>query len=78
MAGNVFTMTKQAHRDGIEARADRNVLMPAWPARLMQAASGYFGRRWNRLDLEETPNSVKRDLGFLDGHAPYREEDRMR
>ncbi|MFS8048494.1 hypothetical protein [Rhizobium sp. BR 314] len=78
MASNVFTITKQAHRDDIEARADRNILMPAWPARLMQAASGYFSRRWNRLDLEETPNSVKRDLGFLDGHAPYREEDRMR
>ncbi|MFJ6328365.1 MULTISPECIES: hypothetical protein [unclassified Rhizobium] len=78
MASSVFTITKQAHRDGIEAQAGKNVLMPVWPARLMQAASGYFSRRWNRLDLEETPNSVKRDLGFLDGHAPYREEDQMR
>lgn len=78
MASNVFIFTKQAHRDGVEVQAGRNLSMPVWPARLMQAAGGYFSRRWNRLDLEETPNSVKRDLGFLDGRAPYREEDRMR
>ncbi|MFK0166681.1 hypothetical protein [Rhizobium sp. NPDC090279] len=75
MAANVFTVTKQAHRGGVEAREGK---YPAWPARLLQIALGYFTRRWNRLDIEEAPNSVKRDLGFLDGCAPYREEERMR
>ena len=78
MASNVFITTKQARHGSVQARAGKDLSMPAWPARLLQVARGYFSRRWNRLDLEETPNSVKRDLGFLDGRAPYREEDRMR
>ncbi|KAA1181227.1 hypothetical protein FP026_12965 [Rhizobium tropici] len=77
MASNVVITTKQPHHGGVEVRKDKNLSMPAWPARLSQIALGYFTRRWDRLDIEETPNSVKRDLGFLDGRAPYREEDRM-
>ncbi|AYG64712.1 MULTISPECIES: hypothetical protein [unclassified Rhizobium] len=78
MASNVVITMKQAHHGGAEMYEDKYLSMPAWPARLSQIALGYFTRRWDRLDIEETPNSVKRDLGFLDGRAPYREEDRMR
>ena len=76
MASNVFITTKQVQRGGVEAGNDISISAPL--ARLSQIVLGYFTRRWNRLDIEETPNSVKRDLGFLDGRAPYREEDRMR
>ncbi|NLS20573.1 hypothetical protein HGP16_29070 [Rhizobium sp. P40RR-XXII] len=75
MASNVYT--QQAHRGVIKAHEGKDPSMPGWPARLSQIALGYFTRHWDRLDIEETPNSVKRDLGFLDGRAPYREEDRM-
>ncbi|MFT4003730.1 MAG: hypothetical protein QM684_26150 [Rhizobium sp.] len=78
MASNVFITTKELHRGGVEVRESRNSSMPAWPARLLQIALGYFTRRWNRLDIEEAPSSVKRDLGFLDGRPVYSEEDRMR
>jgi len=64
MTSNVFTMTRQAHRGDVEVREGGNPSVPAWTARLLQ--------------LEETPDAVKRDLGFLDGRAVYREEDRMR
>jgi hypothetical protein len=74
MAGNVFIIPQHVHRGDVEVRESKH---QAWPARLSHIALGYFTRRWNRLDIEETPDSVKRDLGFLDGHAPYREEDRM-
>lgn len=76
MASNVFT--QQTHRGGIKAHEGKGPPTPAWPARLSQIALGYFTRRWDRLDIEEAPSSVKRDLGFLDGCALYREEDRMR
>ncbi|MGV1761591.1 MULTISPECIES: hypothetical protein [Rhizobium] len=75
MASNIFVTTKQAQRD--HAGAGRGASIAAPLARLSQIALGYFTHRWNRLDIEETPNSVKRDLGFLDGRAPYREEERM-
>ena len=78
MTSNVFTMRRQAHRGDVEVREGGNPSVPAWTARLLQLVRGYFERRWNRLDIEETPDSVKRDLGFLDGRAVYREEDRMR
>ncbi|WP_267554462.1 hypothetical protein [Rhizobium rhizogenes] len=75
MASNIFVTTKQAQRDDIGAGRGASIAAPL--ARLSQIALGYFTHRWNRLDIEETPNSVKRDLGFLDGRAPYREEERM-
>lgn len=77
MASNVFMSMKQAHRGAAEVRKVGTVMPTAWSARLSQIVLGYFNHRWNRLDIEEAPSSVKRDLGFLDGHAPYREEDRM-
>ncbi|MGG6896523.1 MULTISPECIES: hypothetical protein [Rhizobium] len=30
------------------------------------------------LDLEEMPDRVKRDLGFLDGREPHYQDDRLR
>jgi hypothetical protein len=30
-----------------------------------------------RLDLDEMPDRLKRDLGFLDGRGPRYEDDRM-
>jgi hypothetical protein len=75
MAGTVFFTTKELHRGRVEGRRGKP---RSWPARLSEVALGYFSRRWNRLDIEEVPDSVKRDLGFLDGCAPYREEDPMR
>jgi hypothetical protein len=77
MASNVFITTKQVQRGGVEAGKGKDASISAPLARLSQIALGYFTRRWNRLDIEETPNSVKRDLGFLDGRAPYHEEERM-
>jgi hypothetical protein len=75
MAGNVSVISQHVHRGGIEAPKGKH---QSWPARLSEVALGYFSRRWNRLDIEEVPDPVKRDLGFLDGCEPYREEDRMR
>jgi len=77
MASNVFITPKQAQRVCVEAGKGKDASRAAPLTRLSQIAFGYFTRRWNRLDIEETPNSVKRDLGFLDGRAAYREEERM-
>ncbi|GAC1045713.1 hypothetical protein [Rhizobium sp. No.120] len=74
MASTVFITTKELHRGNVGARRGKR---GSWPARLFEVVLGYFSHRWNRLDIEEVPDSVKRDLGFLDGCAPYREEDRM-
>ncbi|MBB3386482.1 MULTISPECIES: hypothetical protein [unclassified Rhizobium] len=75
MAGNVSIISQHVHRGDIEVLKGKH---QSWPDRLSEVALGYFSRRWNRLDIEEVPDSVKRDLGFLDGCEPYREEDRMR
>ncbi|MBB3645089.1 hypothetical protein FHX14_001259 [Rhizobium sp. BK619] len=32
------------------------------------------GRSRPKLDLESTPDSLKRDLGFMDGRSPRRED----
>ncbi|MDE1991961.1 MAG: hypothetical protein KGI75_05635 [Rhizobiaceae bacterium] len=32
----------------------------------------------SRLDLDDIPDRVKRDLGFLDGREPHYEDERMR
>ncbi|MBB3290718.1 MULTISPECIES: hypothetical protein [unclassified Rhizobium] len=74
MASSVFITMKGMHRGDVEAHRGRH---RSWLDRLSEIALGYFTRQWNRLDIEEVPDSVKRDLGFLDGCAPYREEDRM-
>jgi hypothetical protein len=31
-----------------------------------------------RIDLEATPDRIKRDLGFLDGREPHYEEEERR
>ena len=36
------------------------------------------GRSRPKLDLESTPDSLKRDLGFMDGRDPYIEDARTR
>ncbi|MBW9055182.1 hypothetical protein [Rhizobium mesosinicum] len=37
-----------------------------------------IGSRMPRLDIEVTPDRIKRDLGFLDGRDPRYEDDRSR
>ncbi|AYG57501.1 hypothetical protein [Rhizobium jaguaris] len=78
MASHAFIVTEQTPRGVEEARKGKDLSMPIWPVRFMWAALGYFARSRNRLDIEGAPDSMKRDLGFLDGCAPYREEERMR
>lgn len=53
-------------------------LARAWLQRLAEAVLQYFARRHPRLDIDESPDVLKRDLGFLDGCAPYREDERFR
>ncbi|MDL2408774.1 hypothetical protein PY650_24650 [Rhizobium calliandrae] len=77
MASHAIIVTKQAHRDVNEARKSKDLSMPAWPLRLLLGALRYFAGRGNRFDIEGVPDSMKRDLGFLDGCEPYREEERM-
>jgi len=76
MASPVLIVSRETH--GVVAREDRGFSPFAWPKHLLQIAGRYFVGCRYRLDLGETPDLVKRDLGFLDGHAPYREENRMR
>ncbi|TXI04316.1 MAG: hypothetical protein E6Q76_12515 [Rhizobium sp.] len=78
MASPALVSIRETHGPVVGVLKGEGSSPPTWRVRLSQIAQGYFRRRWNRLDIEETPNSVKRDLGFLDGHAPYREEDRLR
>jgi hypothetical protein len=50
------------------------------PARLLRVAGMIFQHpkpRHPRLDPDEMPASMKRDLGFLDGRAPYHEDSRL-
>lgn len=37
-----------------------------------------IGSRMPRLDIDVTPDRIKRDLGFLDGRDPRYEDDRSR
>jgi hypothetical protein len=78
MASPVLIVTKETHRPIIGASEGKGLSPLTWPNHLLQIARGYFVGRRDRLDLEEAPDFIKRDLGFLDGHAPYREEDRIR
>ncbi|TCS04663.1 MULTISPECIES: hypothetical protein [unclassified Rhizobium] len=39
---------------------------------------GGIGSRMPRLDMDVTPDRIKRDLGFLDGREPRYEEDGSR
>ena len=46
--------------------------------RVAIAAFQHPAPRHLQLDLDEMTDSFKRDLGFLDGRAPYREENLSR
>lgn len=37
-----------------------------------------IGSRVPQLDLDVTPDRIKRDLGFMDGRDPRYEDDRLR
>lgn len=78
MASHVLIVTKEAHRPVITVQEGKGRSPLAWPKHFLRIAHRYFVGRRDRLDLEEAPDLMMRDLGFLDGHAPYREEDRMR
>jgi hypothetical protein len=73
MESPAFIAKQDTHRSAVEASWAQ-----AWPQRLAQAARHCFARHHSRLDLDEAPDVVKRDLGFLDGCAPYREDSRLR
>jgi len=72
MESPAFIAREDTHRSGVEASSAQ-----AWLQRLARALHRFAPRR-NSLDLDETPDFVKRDLGFLDGCAPYREDSRLR
>ncbi|HEY0122382.1 MAG TPA: hypothetical protein VGC14_11585 [Rhizobium sp.] len=58
-----------------------NVVRPSVLAHALAVLSKAFAGRAEpapRLDLEEMPDRLKRDLGFLDGRGPRYEDDRMR
>lgn len=53
------------------------VRVPLW-GRLMAAmanALAFHRRNICRIEFDEMPDRVKRDMGFLDGREPYREDD---
>lgn len=57
------------------------VARPTGLARVMEALTQVFARHAEpspHLDLEEIPDRLKRDLGFLDGREPRYEDDRLR
>jgi hypothetical protein len=51
---------------------------------VLRLAAGWFARLFRgdcsmpRIDLEATPDRIKRDLGFLDGREPHYEEEGRR
>ncbi len=73
MESPALIVKRDTHRSAVDAP-----LAQAWLQRLAQAALHCFAQRRSRLDLEEMPDIMKRDLGLLDGCAPYREDNRPR
>lgn len=65
-------------RHGFAADVYGVPLSQAWLQRLTEAVLQSFVRRHPRLDLDESSDFLKRDLGFLDGRTPYREDERFR
>jgi hypothetical protein len=58
-----------------------NATRPSVLARTLGVLAQVFARSTRpspRLDLDEMPDRLKRDLGFLDGRGPRYEDDRMR
>lgn len=57
------------------------VAKPSGFARVLESLAQVFTRHAepsSRLDLEDVPDRVKRDLGFLDGREPRYQDDRLR
>ncbi|MFS8044193.1 hypothetical protein [Rhizobium sp. BR 314] len=57
------------------------VARPTALARVLEALSQVFarsGKQSPELDLDEVPDRVKRDIGFLDGREPRYEDGRLR
>ncbi|MEF0938566.1 hypothetical protein [Rhizobium sp. BR 362] len=53
---------------------------PSAPARLLETLAQIFAGGAEpspHLDLDEMPDRLKRDLGFLDGREPRYEDDRL-
>ena len=50
---------------------------PLFVAAIRRLVRG-IGSRIPQLDMEATPNRIKRDLGFLDGRDPRYEDERLR
>jgi hypothetical protein len=58
-----------------------NAARPSVLGRMLETLMELFGGGAEpspRLDLDEMPERLKRDLGFLDGREPRYEDDRMR
>jgi hypothetical protein len=64
MTMTVISLEEAAMFCDIQASAVR----PRWLR--LKSAAAKPARRTARLDLETLPDHMKRDLGFLDGHAP--------
>ncbi|HEX8047754.1 hypothetical protein [Rhizobium sp.] len=73
MESPALVAREDTHRSAVEPSS-----VQAWLQRFAQAALHCFARHRSRLDLDEAPDVMKRDLGFLDGCAPYREDVRLR
>ena len=56
----------------------RSLLAPFdwWVRSIVEALLPPLSRRASRLDLDDLPDHLKRDLGFLDGRGRYRDEGR--
>lgn len=57
------------------------VARPTGLARVLESLAQIFTRHAEpspRLDLDEIPDRLKRDLGFLDGREPRYEDNRLR
>jgi hypothetical protein len=57
------------------------VARPTGLARVLESLTQVFAKHVEpspHLDLEELPDRVKRDLGFLDGREPRYQDDRLR
>ena len=54
---------------------------PTVLARVFESLAQVFVRHAEpspHLDIDEIPDRLKRDLGFLDGREPYYEDERLR
>ncbi|MGR9171389.1 hypothetical protein [Rhizobium sp. KDH_Rht_773_N] len=57
---------------------NRSVAREALIATVARRLLRGIGSRMPKLDMDVTPDRIKRDLGFLDGRDPRYEDDRSR